>query len=81
MLGAILICGLVAVTSSAFATLCNFVLARKYPEFGYGSGAELPEALFLRITWYRLVAKVFYLQALFFWLFVAALLLIHVWIS
>ena len=78
MIGAVLISGIVAAASSLFATLSNFVLARKFPEMSYEPGSELPEALFIRITWYRSIAKLFYLQALVFWFLFAVLLVIYV---
>jgi hypothetical protein len=81
MIGAVLICGMVAAASSLFATLSNFVLARKFPELSYEPGSELPEALFIRIAWYRLIAKLFYLQALVFWFLFAVLLLVYVSLS
>ncbi len=81
MIGAIVISGLVAAASSLFATLSNFLLARKFPDLSYEPGSELPEAAFIRITWYRSIAKLFHLQALVFWSLFAVLLLIHIVIT
>jgi hypothetical protein len=75
MIGAILIAGLVAAGSSLFATLSNFVMARKFPGLNYEPGSELPEALFMRVAGYRLVAKLFHLQSLLFWALFAVLVL------
>jgi len=77
MIGAILVSALAAVASSLFATLSNFVIARKDPELSSKAGSELPEAVFMHMTWYRLVARLFYLQALFFWALFAILLLVE----
>jgi hypothetical protein len=81
MIGAILVSGFVAAASSLFATLSNFVIARKLPDVSEETISDLPEALFVRIACYRLVAKLFYLQALFFWLLFAVLLLVKVSVS
>jgi hypothetical protein len=77
MIGAILVSGFVAVMSSFFATLSNFLVARKFPGIGYEFDSELPETLFVRITCYRLVARLFYLQSLFFWTLLAVLLIVR----
>jgi hypothetical protein len=76
MIGAIVVSGLVAAMSSIFSTLSNFVIARKFPGIGYELDTDLPESLFVRITCYRVVAKLFYLQALFFWLLCGVLVIL-----
>jgi len=81
MIGAILVSGLAAAASSLFATISNFVIARKLPDVNYEPGAELPEALFMRVAGYRLVAKLFYLQALVFWAIFAVLVLLNVLVT
>jgi hypothetical protein len=77
MIGAILVSGFVAAMSSFFATLSNFVVARKFPDFGYELDPDVPEAVFVRITCYRVVAKLFYWQGLFFWTLFAVLLIVR----
>jgi hypothetical protein len=76
MIGAIVVSGFVAAMSSFLATLSNFVVARRFPGIGYELDADMPEPQFVRITCYRLVAKLFYLQALFFWLLCGVLLIL-----
>ena len=65
--GAVLVSGFVALMSSLLATLSNVAIARNFPGIGWETDPELPEPLFIRITCYRLTARLFYYQALFFW--------------
>jgi hypothetical protein len=67
MIGAILVAGLVAAMSSLLATLSNILIARKFPGIAWDSDPDLPEPLYIRITCYRLVARIFYYQSLIFW--------------
>ena len=67
MWGAILVAGLVAVMSSTIATWNNLAVARKFPGLDWNIGPDVPQDIFLRVTCYRLVARLFYFQAIAFW--------------
>lgn len=67
MMGAILVAAFVAVMSSAVATWNNLAVVRKFPGLEWTLSPDVPQDIFLRVTCYRLVARLFYMQALFFW--------------
>jgi len=67
MIGAIVVVGLVAAMSSAIATLNNWAVARKFPGLTYNLSPDTPLDIYVRVTCYRLVAKLFYYQSLVFW--------------
>jgi hypothetical protein len=77
MIGAILVAGFVAAMSTVCATLSNFAIARQLSEIGAGFEADLPQPLFVRITCYRFVAKVFHRQAQFFWILCGSLAVVE----
>ena len=76
MIGAILVAVFVAVMSSVCATLCNILIGRKFPGVGWTCDPNLPEALFIRLTCYRLAARLFYYQAIAFWVLLGILVCI-----
>ncbi len=78
MIGAIVVVGFVAAASSFLATLTNLVVWRKFPGVGWNIDPALPEAFFLRVTTYRVVAKVFYRQAQVFWTLFILLIVLNV---
>jgi hypothetical protein len=53
--------------SSAVATFNNLAVTRKFPGLEWELNPDVPHDVFLRVTCYRLVARLFYLQALAFW--------------
>jgi hypothetical protein len=67
MLGAILVAGFVAIISSTLATFNNLAVSKKFPGLEWEITPDLAEDVFMRIVCYRLVARLFYMQALFFW--------------
>lgn len=76
MVGAILVAGFVAVMSSIVATFNNLAVSRRFPGLEWEMAPSLAEDIFVRIACYRVVARLFYFQALLFWaLFVALLAL------
>ena len=78
MIGAILVAGSIAFVSSLLATLTNFTVSRKFPGIAYSTDPEIPEAMLLRISCYRLAAKLFYRQALCLWSLFGVLVIIKV---
>jgi hypothetical protein len=81
MIGAIVVVGMVAVMSSAMATLNNWTLARKYPGMPFHMSPDTPADVYVRVTCYRLVARVFYYQSLIFWSLLAILLCVQFTLS
>ncbi len=77
MTGALLVVGLVAIASSAIATWNNWAVARKFPGLPWDLNPDIPQDIYVRITCYRLAAKLFYYQALVFWAILALLVLAH----
>jgi len=77
MIGAILVAGFVAAMSSVCATLSNFAIAQQLSDIGSDFEPDLPQPLFVRITCYRFVAKVFHRQALFFWILSGSLAVVE----
>lgn len=73
MIGAILISGFVAVMSSIFATFNNLAISKRFPGLEWEMAPGLPQDVFVRVICYRLVARLFYIQALFFWTVLAVL--------
>ncbi len=67
MIGAIVVVGLVAAMSSAMATLNNWTVSRRFPGLPYDLSPDTPLDIYVRVTCYRLVAKLFYYQSLVFW--------------
>ena len=67
MLGAILVAGFVAVMSSTLATFNNLSVSRRFPGLEWQATPDLAQDVVVRIACYRLAARLFYLQALFFW--------------
>ncbi|HZQ01785.1 MAG TPA: hypothetical protein VFB13_19740 [Reyranella sp.] len=53
--------------SSTVATWNNMAVSRKFPGLEWELSPDVPQDVFLRVTCYRLVARLFYIQALFFW--------------
>ena len=76
MIGAILVTGFVAAMSSLLATLSNILIARRFPGITWESDPHLPEPLYVRITCYRLVARLFYYQSLCFWALLGVLVVL-----
>lgn len=74
MIGAIVVVGLVAAMSSAMATWNNWMVQRKFPGVSFDMSPDTPPDIYLRVTCYRLVAKLFYYQSLLFWWLLAALI-------
>lgn len=78
MLGAIVTVGILGLTASTMATIGNAVIARQFPWHKEGTGeADLPLDHFARLIRLRLMAKLFYLEALALWFSFAALLFLH----
>ncbi len=77
MIGAIVVVGVVALVSSAMATLNNWELARRFPGLRFEMGPDTPMDVYVRVTCYRLVAKLFYYQALVCWSTLVVLVLAH----
>jgi hypothetical protein len=75
MLGAILIAGFVALVSSTLATFNNLALSKRFPGLEWEVIPHLAQDVYVRIVCYRLVARLFYIQALFFWLVFAVLVI------
>lgn len=67
MIGAIVVVGLVAAMSSVVATLNNRAVARKFPGLPFDMSPDTPPDIYVRVTCYRLVARLFYYQSLIFW--------------
>ena len=57
MIGAIVVVGLVAAMSSAMATLNNWTVSRRFPGLPYDMSPDTPLDIYVRVTCYRLVAK------------------------
>ena len=53
--------------SSAMATLNNWTVSRRFPGLPYDMSPDTPLDIYVRVTCYRLVAKLFYYQSLVFW--------------
>lgn len=73
-----MVAAFVAVMSSTVATWNNMAVSRKFPGLESELSPEVPQDVFLRVTCYRLIARLFYIQALFFWAALAVLVVVKV---
>ena len=77
MLGATFVVGLVAVLSSALATSNNLALRKSFPGLEWEMVPSMTDDVFARVVCYRTIARIFYVQALFFWSLFGAMLIAH----
>ena len=76
MNGAIVTLGLLAVLASTLATTTNLLIARRFPGQDPRRDFYLATDRAYEIIGYRLVARVFYVEALVFWSLVLMLVLV-----
>ena len=74
MIGAIVVVAVVAVMSSGMATLNNWAVTRKFPGLPFDMSPDTPPDIYVRVTCYRVVAKLFYYQSLISWSLLAILI-------